>query len=139
MGRLDGPQFVRTRKIHVADGSVPVSSEFGFTSVRGTVWYIPGTRSLSVFVSGVKHRNNLGPGFSQSTNIGWPVGGTNQKGMRDHLFAVLKETAQKVQLRELPKRDVQLAKCNTAGMDVEQFMDTVCSGCVCQYCELSGV
>ena len=125
---FDPPQ---ARKTFIKQVKAPLRSGFSVLSARGT--FQSRDRSMAFVVSAPSNPPNRGPGFSRRTSARVPRGSTP----RAALDAFLEETVGMLERREIPERGLLLDRCNASGQDVGTFIERVCSGCCCWYCELS--
>jgi hypothetical protein len=124
----------------VAESDHQAPPQSGFKQLKGKIYYLPRLRMVKVIINGVKDPANKGPPIGVNEAIDWVAGGGDFAGMREHLQAKLKQTYRLLRDRDstLKERDVYLTKCNVTGRNEADFMEAVCSGCVCWYCELAG-
>ena len=139
MGRLDGKKFARTYKVSVSEQKINAPVGSGYRKLQGILWYIPSSRRIKEFITGIKVVDNLGPIFTIYDSEVWSKSSSDFKAMRAHLAQVLKSTYVRIRDRDetLIPVAMQITRCNRAGMLDSEFMEKTCAKCVCWYCEIT--
>ena len=119
------------RKLCSQQGMLPVHTGLASLTVRASYDLLDGICYFTVLTR--KRPFNYGPGFllKEERRI------EGKTSVQDLTKTYYGEVWNRFQNREIPARDLYIDKCNTTGQDVGTFIERVCSGCCCWYCELS--
>jgi len=120
----------------VATVSLKMPWSSAFRSLQGTAVYKKNVHEIVVTVTATAQETNRGPGIFFRQVQEWHRHQNEDGSARELVEKILSETAKKIQGKELPEVGNFLDRCQR-GKDTMTFLEKVCSGCVCWYCELS--
>jgi hypothetical protein len=109
----------------------------GFLYLEASGLYMASSAQLVITVSSKTRPGNLGPGIFFKHICEWHRSMNEDGSLPKKLREVLQSTADDVAAKRLPEPDLFLERCNTTGQEVGDFLEEVCSQCLCWYCELT--
>lgn len=110
--------------------------ETGFSKLKGQLYYLQGSHMVEVVVYPTRTKTNRCPSLSTERLVPWSDS-KDRAGMKLHLHGVLQHVLLDIVTRAWPERDIYLGRCNITGKNDSLFLSTVCSTCICPYCEIS--
>jgi hypothetical protein len=130
------PKHKTPRRRQVGTEVLRLPGKSGFLSLQASALHQVKQQRLVVTVTAKRHPDNRGPGLLlKHVEEEWHRAQNADGTLRKLLKRLLAETAERVQGRLFPERGVFLDQCSRG--DEMEFLQNVCSGCRCWYCDLS--